>query len=570
MLPNALQNGTLQHFHPFCATFSAFFCIFASVEQVLTILFTLLLALPSAVQAQSDFDILDMRSGLPESRIRALCQMPDGRMAIATAGTITIYDGTRFAAYHLRPEQEYPLSDYHGLRQLTCDSTGLVWLRNDGHLYVVDARHQHVIANVDSLLKERRLTARQVSAWPDSNNRKKTEYFQTVSRLTSDEISALVRDSYGGLWVGLKESGIMYSNPARKRQFQTTSDAFPYEALYPFCSPRASQLSSKYAASATNCTLDGRTLTYTYLGTRNGVMIIDRKDRLVATIDERDGLSTNNVVALLSDRHGGIWAATANGLTHIFQTGRDSFDIVNYGLLDGIDTQGREFRTCQMHIDASGLITVGFAGGTVVFHPDSVTAPRYTFHFPRVTALDKPQELSISEHQNLGWLTAVLILILCSIVFVVWYRKKRLVVQPSGGEKTSDYKNYMTQNLTTMSQDIAKQVAEKGISSSDLEFLERLKAVVEQHVGDEDFSVQSLSEMMAMDRTVLYRRMQALTGMPPSVYVKNIRLNVARRLLSNTDLPVSDIAAKTGFATTKYFSAAFKDAFGMTPNEFRR
>ena len=113
-------------------------------------------------------------------------------------------------------------------------------------------------------------------------------------------------------------------------------------------------------------------------------------------------------------------------------------------------------------------------------------------------------------------------------------------------------------------------MAEESSSSSDLEFLERLKAVVEQHVGDEDFSVQSLSEMMAMDRTVLYRRMQALTGMPPSVYVKNIRLNVARRLLSNTDLPVSDIAAKTGFATTKYFSAVFKDAYGMTPNEFRR
>ena len=81
--------------------------------------------------------------------------------------------------------------------------------------------------------------------------------------------------------------------------------------------------------------------------------------------------------------------------------------------------------------------------------------------------------------------------------------------------------------------------------------------------------MQSLSEMMAMDRTVLYRRMQALTGISPSVYIKNIRLDIARRLLRDTDLPVSDIAAKTGFATTKYFSAAFKDAFGMTPNEYR-
>jgi len=121
-----------------------------------------------------------------------------------------------------------------------------------------------------------------------------------------------------------------------------------------------------------------------------------------------------------------------------------------------------------------------------------------------------------------------------------------------------------------MAQDIAQQVADEHLSSSDLDFLERLKAAVERHVGDENFSVQSLSEMMAMDRTVLYRRMQALTGIPPSVYVKNIRMDIARRLLRNTDLPVSDIAAKTGFASMKYFSAAFKDAFGMTPNEYRK
>ena len=121
----------------------------------------------------------------------------------------------------------------------------------------------------------------------------------------------------------------------------------------------------------------------------------------------------------------------------------------------------------------------------------------------------------------------------------------------------------------TMAQDIAQQVAEESNSSSDLEFLERLKAVVEQHVGDEDFSVQSLSEMMAMDRTVLYRRMHTVTGVSPSVFVKNIRMDIASRLLLDTDLSVCDIAIKTGFSSTKYFSAAFKEACGVTPSEFR-
>ena len=541
------------------------------MKRLLTILLTLLPALHGAAQAQADFDVLDMRSGLPESRIRALCQMPDGRMAIATAGTVTIYDGSHFAVCHLRPEQEYPLKDYHGLRSLTCDSTGMVWLRNDGCLYVVDACRRKVVDSVDSLLRERRLTAREVSQWPVSDDWKKSEDYQHVSRLTDEDITAVVRDSYGGLWVGLKESGIWYYNPDRKRQFLTSADTFPYEALRPFCSPRASQLSARYAPSATNCSLDGRTLAYTYLGTRRGLMIIDREDRIVATIDERDGLSTDNVVALLSDRRGDVWAATADGLTRIHQTGRDSFDIVNYGLLDGIDTQGREFRTCRLHLDASGLVTAGFVGGTVTFHPDSVTAPRYTFRFPRQEFMEgcTPQ-----HHNYWTWLlVAGVLACLCLTAVVALPKMKKYAASRRNNPSAHDNTQPLPAETKTgeeMARDIARQYAEKHLSSSDLEFLDRLKTAVEQHVGDEDFSVQSLSEMMAMDRTVLYRRMQTLTGIPPSVYVKNIRMDIARRLLRDTDLSVSDIAAKTGFATTKYFSAAFKDAFGVTPNEFRK
>ena len=104
---------------------------------------------------------------------------------------------------------------------------------------------------------------------------------------------------------------------------------------------------------------------------------------------------------------------------------------------------------------------------------------------------------------------------------------------------------------------------------ADEAFLLKLQAMIEQHLGDEDFSVQSLSEMMAMDRTVLYRRMQAVTGLSPSVYIKQIRIDVAKHLLRETDMPVSDIAYKTGFSTVKYFSATFKEAVGVLPGDYR-
>lgn len=526
------------------------------------ILFAFLLVMPVALQAQLEFDVFDMRSGLPETRVRALCQMPDGRMAIATAGTITIYDGTRFHVCPLRPENAYSLIDYHGLHHLVGDSLGLVWLRNNRCLYVVDALRLQPVHDIDSLLAARHLSAQEVSRWPAGEEWRNDEDFFKVHSLVTEEITAIVRDSYGGLWVGLKESGLLYSNPSRKRQFQTTDETFPYNALYPFCSPRASQLSTRYASSATNCTLDGRAMTYTYLGTRDGVMVIDHEDQLVATFDERDGLSTNNVVALLADRRGDVWAATADGLTRIRQTGRDSFDIVNYGLHDGIDTRGCEIRTCQMHLDSTGLVSVGFVGGTVKFHPDSVTVPRYTFHFPRVASPTEQEEaFSLFRY---WWV----VLLFFALVVIFIRMKSRVSKSPSMvlPPQCADGKESVGE---TMAHDIAQQSAEKHLLPSDLEFLDRLKAIISQHIADEDFSVQSLSEMMAMDRSVLYRRMQTLTGVSPSVYVKNIRMDIARRLLRDSDLSISDIAMKTGFATTKYFSASFKDSFGLTPSEFR-
>ena len=117
---------------------------------------------------------------------------------------------------------------------------------------------------------------------------------------------------------------------------------------------------------------------------------------------------------------------------------------------------------------------------------------------------------------------------------------------------------------------LAQQVAGTKEPTAEEVFLSKLQTMIEQHLGDEDFSVQSLSEMMAMDRTVLYRRMQAVTGMPPSVYIKQIRLNVAKQLLRETDMAISDIAYKIGFSTVKYFSTTFKEAVGMLPGDYRK
>lgn len=523
------------------------------MKRILPIIITLLLMLcRTSMQATGDSMVIDMRDGLSESRVRSIKQMPDGRMAIATTATIEIYDGTRFHTYKLLPESAFPLPGYTGKRQLTCNSMGYVWLRNNRTLYVADTRRGKIVADVASLMARLGLTPEAVAAWTGD----------TPTGIGDGDTTAIVRDSYGGLWTGTKEKGIIYSNPARQRQFSTSTDSFIYSRAPNFCSPRAAILATNLAPNATNCTIDDNG-EYAYLGTRRGVIIVDRDSKPVATIDETYGLSTNNIQALVRDRRGDVWAATANGISRIRTTGRDSFEITNYGRLDGINVGGREFRTCQIHCDSSGWITVGFVGGICRFHPDSVCAPRYTFRHPRPVI-----EMEEKATGRVWPWMATMMAVLATVAGAMLYIKKRSKRQRSDTVTPRDEgrKTICTQIANSIND---TQPETKGRSADD-EFIDKLRRNIEEHIADEDFSVRTLSELMAMDRTVLYRRMQALTGMSPSAYIKSIRMGVAERLLQDTELTIAEKAARTGFSSAKYFSAAFKECFGRTPNGYRK
>jgi AraC-like DNA-binding protein len=52
-------------------------------------------------------------------------------------------------------------------------------------------------------------------------------------------------------------------------------------------------------------------------------------------------------------------------------------------------------------------------------------------------------------------------------------------------------------------------------------------------------------------------------------YILNVRLQKARYLLTNEDLPMSEVAFKVGFSSQAYFSTVFKSKFSVTPSEFR-
>ncbi len=66
------------------------------------------------------------------------------------------------------------------------------------------------------------------------------------------------------------------------------------------------------------------------------------------------------------------------------------------------------------------------------------------------------------------------------------------------------------------------------------------------------------------------RRFKAFTGLTPSDYITELRLQKAKQLLTDTNLLIRDVAFSCGFENEYYFSNFFKKHTSMSPKAFRR
>ncbi len=100
-------------------------------------------------------------------------------------------------------------------------------------------------------------------------------------------------------------------------------------------------------------------------------------------------------------------------------------------------------------------------------------------------------------------------------------------------------------------------------------FLQKFRAVVEANLSDTDFEMPHLERALAMSRSQIYRKVKALTGKSPSLFIRSIRLHHGRHLLLTTDLTVSEIAYEVGYSALNNFSDAFVEEFGERPMKVR-
>lgn len=87
---------------------------------------------------------------------------------------------------------------------------------------------------------------------------------------------------------------------------------------------------------------------------------------------------------------------------------------------------------------------------------------------------------------------------------------------------------------------------------------------------DKDLNMAVVSNHISMNYSLFSYVFKQYTGSNFVNYLKDIRIEEAKRLLEETDLKVIDISAKVGYENEKHFMKIFKTACGVSPTEYRK
>lgn len=105
----------------------------------------------------------------------------------------------------------------------------------------------------------------------------------------------------------------------------------------------------------------------------------------------------------------------------------------------------------------------------------------------------------------------------------------------------------------------------------DLEFMEKVSAIIDANLTDPEFSIDQLAGEMYMGRSSFYRKFKALTGVSPNDFINSYRLKrAAVMLIEQPEIPISEISDSLGYNTPNYFCRKFKEQFNVAPLKYRQ
>ena len=98
--------------------------------------------------------------------------------------------------------------------------------------------------------------------------------------------------------------------------------------------------------------------------------------------------------------------------------------------------------------------------------------------------------------------------------------------------------------------------------------LDRVRDFISSNI-EHNITLKELANEACLSPYHFARAFKAAVGVPPHRYIVDLKLNFAKRMITNSSTPFSQIALMTGFSNQAHFSRTFKQLTGLTPSEYR-
>jgi signal transduction histidine kinase/DNA-binding response OmpR family regulator/streptogramin lyase len=112
--------------------------------------------------------------------------------------------------------------------------------------------------------------------------------------------------------------------------------------------------------------------------------------------------------------------------------------------------------------------------------------------------------------------------------------------------------------------------AEQEVGSIDDRFMEKINRLISENIRDFNFDAGDIHELLGMSRVHLYRKLKAITGLSPSIYLRNMRLEISARLLKNKSGNITEVSNSVGISNPSYFTKCFRNYFGISPKDYNK
>ncbi|MEL7148997.1 MAG: response regulator, partial [Bacteroidota bacterium] len=94
--------------------------------------------------------------------------------------------------------------------------------------------------------------------------------------------------------------------------------------------------------------------------------------------------------------------------------------------------------------------------------------------------------------------------------------------------------------------------ASSNTTTTDRAFMSKMLTYIHENISNPQLSVENLADELSLSRSQLYRKIKALTGLKSNAFIRKIRLEKAREMLTQDGASINEVSHLAGFSSPSY------------------